>query len=233
MNNRRYTHLFFDLDRTLWDFEANSREVLYDLFHTHELDKLGIAGAGKWVREYETINAGYWEAHRSGKVGKDELRYNRFRDTFRVFGVRSEDLAEKIGDDYIRRTPQKTNLIPGAFEMLEELSEKYAVHLITNGFEDTQYIKLKGSGIDRFFGEVVTSDRAGQRKPHPGIFQFSLEVAKAEPEDSLMIGDDLEADIIGARKFGMDQVYFNPFGRRHREKVTYEVALLKEMQAFL
>ena len=103
------------------------------------------------------------------------------------------------------------------------------MHIITNGFEEVQFIKLEKSNLAQYFEEVITSENAGQKKPHPTIFDFALNLTGAKKEESLMIGDNLEADILGAQQFGIDQVYFNPEKASHQVSVTHEISDLKQL----
>lgn len=228
-----YSHIFFDLDRTLWDFETNSNETLYELNHTYKLKELGVDSIEKFIFEYLIINEQMWTRYRNGLVDKETLRYQRFHQTLLKFDIDNADLTRNLGNDYTSIAPLKTNLVPYTIELLEYLNGKYKLHIITNGFEEVQHVKMKHSGIDKYFSEVITSERAGYKKPDYKIFEFSINLAKGTRENSLMIGDSLEADILGAREFGIHQVYFNPDSLEHDEDITYEIKELKELMNIL
>lgn len=143
------------------------------------------------------------------------------------------DLAEKIGIEYLDISPTKTKLFEHTSEVLEYLKRKYRLFILSNGFTDVQHKKMKYSGILGFFEYVFTSEKTGTSKPFPGIFRYALDYVSATPQDSIMIGDELEIDIFGARDFGMDQVYFNPSGKPHKEKITFEITALDELMKIL
>ncbi len=228
----KYKHLFFDLDRTLWDFDRNSRDALADILQhygllDHSLD------AGSFYDTYNRINDRFWSQYRAGQIGKEFMRKERFVLALAAYGIHNEELAAKIGEDYIRLSPYKTSLIPHTVETLEYLHARYALYIITNGFDDVQFIKLNNSGLNGYFRKVFTSEQAQSNKPAREIFHLALSAVNARKEESLMIGDDMEVDILGASAFGMDQVYFNPDGRPHNEKPTFEIRNLRELQDIL
>lgn len=228
-----YRHIFFDLDRTLWDFDKNSRETLEEIFTNQQLGALGISSFEKFYSVYHEINAYHWENYRSGNLDKETLRYIRFYETLARFGIDDKERAIKIGNEYVEHSPQKTSLLPGTLETLAYLNEKYMLHIITNGFEEVQHIKMRSSGIAHFFQHIITSERAGHKKPTPEIFRFALKITGAKRKESLMIGDHLEIDCVGARQTGIDSVFFNPQRKPHSEKITYEITSLDELKNLL
>lgn len=228
MPSKRYIHLFFDLDRTLWDFETNARSAFQDIFKTHTLHYY-FNDFDTFLKAYHKHNERLWTAYRQGKIKKKVLRTKRFYLTLKEFGVDSEDLAKKIGDEYIALSPNKTALFPDAIEVLEYLNTKYQLYIITNGFNEVQFLKMDKAGLSPYFRKVFTSENAGFQKPHPGIFAYCLNSVNAKKADSIMIGDDPEADILGAKNFGLDQVYFNPGKKHSEENPTYEIEHLKQL----
>jgi len=229
-----YKHIFFDLDRTLWDFDKNSEETLLELYDEFDLNELTDVPAPQFVIEYQTINERLWADYRAGTIGKEELRSSRFKQAFDHIEIEDHGLADRFGEVYLSVCPLKTKLIDGADELLGELHEKYDLHLITNGFEETQHIKIKAAAIGHFFDEIITSEAAGARKPDPKIFELALNRSGAHLKDSLMIGDDHEADIQGAQRFGMDQVHYAPSEEEHASSnATYVVRDLNEIRNFL
>jgi len=229
MTPKEYRHLFFDLDHTLWDFERNSRDTLRDLFEELQLQSRGIADFGLFLERYEYHNKYCWMQYRNGRMDKEEVRVNRFIYALADFQIERKDLVYTLSDLYVQRSPDKLNLIEGAREVLEALRPAYRLHIITNGFEEVQFRKLRNTGLLPYFDKIITSERAGALKPSPRIFEFALERASAGRAESIYIGDNLEADMLGARNAGMDQVYFNPEARPHGEKVTYEIRSLSEL----
>ena len=203
-------HIFFDLDHTIWDFEKNSKQTLIEIIERRKLkDKYGFSGV-EFYNIYKDINEYYWTLYRQNKISKEELRVNRFYDALMTFDVDNLELASEMTEEYIEHSPLKTNLFPNAISTLEYLSDKYELHIITNGFDEVQYRKLSASKLDVYFKEIITSETVGVKKPDQLIFNYSLDVAKAKAHDSLMIGDSYEADILGAINANMRAVYFNP-----------------------
>ncbi len=230
---KKYTHLFFDLDHTLWDFENNSKEALQEIFERFSLIDLGIPSAASFISVYKDHNYWMWSSFGNGDVAKEQLRVKRFELTLAEFGVNHRILGEEMAESYIRLSPTKKNLIPQAIEVLDYLKSNYQMFIVTNGFPEVQWIKLKNSGLEDYFTEVYISEEVGHKKPHPGIFDFALNASDARKEFSLMIGDSLEADIIGARESGIDQVYFNPDKKQHQELITFEINSLEELKLIL
>lgn len=211
MHNRRYEQVFFDLDHTLWDFETNSRETLMDLYVELALQEKGIGSFDEFHRIYQHHNLVFWDRFRKGFIKRDELRWKRMWRTLLDFQIGDEVLARQMSERYLEILPTKRNLFHDTLDILDYLKGRaYPMHLITNGFENTQHAKIRNSGIGGYFTHVVTSEKAGIMKPHEGIFRYAMELSGATPEKSIMIGDTLDADISGAGNVGMDTAYFNP-----------------------
>ena len=203
-------HIFFDLDRTLWDFNQNSKCALEILFKkyiktTHEIK------FESFYKCYVKINEALWDKYRNNQIEKSDLRINRFRDTFLEFGIDDAILSNQFSDGYVELSPYQTILFPNVIFTLKELKRlNYKMHIITNGFEEVQYIKLKNSGLIGFFDTVVCSEEINSQKPSPKIFSHALKKANAELNKSIMIGDDYEADILGGEKSGFKVLHFVP-----------------------
>lgn len=226
----KYEHIFFDLDHTLWDFKTNSRNALEQLHEEFILLRSPKLKFNDFYYRYVEVNDHWWQQYRMGKVGKQDLRGGRFRDTLQHFGITDEVLTETLAHEYTARSPYQTTLFPGAIETLETLVERgHILHIITNGFEEVQHIKLSESKLRTYFDQVITSEMVKARKPEPQIFDHAFKLSGAKPSESLMIGDSLIADIRGAELAGMDQVYFNPEGNKHDYSPTYEIRELEEM----
>tara|TARA_B110000858_G_scaffold26375_1_gene27474 strand:+ start:4275 stop:4970 length:696 start_codon:yes stop_codon:yes gene_type:complete len=226
----KYKHLFFDWDHTLWDFEKNSEMSLRKLFIDLGLADLGLPEFSDFFRKYIVINELKWDMYRNGEIDKQGLRESRFKETFEHFGVSSPEIAWILETRYIQETPYQNHLIEDAREVLHVLKEKgYILHIITNGFQESQQIKFSESGLEPLFDVLLCSDQVGVNKPDAKIFRKALQMATAQRRESLMIGDNLIADCVGAREQGIDQVYFNPHKNSHREKVTFEISQLKEL----
>ncbi len=227
-----YRHLFFDLDRTLWDFETNSIQTFKIIFDIRQLDAV-FPNFDVFVQRYKYHNEKLWDLYRRGVITKAKLRNERFLLTLQEFGCNDTKLAETMGDDYVELSPQQTTLFPRTIETLSYLQPRYSMHIITNGFVEVQYKKLKNSGLEPFFDKVITSEAAKASKPKPEIFHLALSSTQAKKTESLMIGDDLQNDILGARKYGIDQVYFNPHHKPHQEAVTFEIAAISDLMNIL
>ncbi len=229
-----YKHLFFDLDHTLWDFESNSGITLQKLYVEFGLEARGIADFEAFRSTYEMHNERFWERFRKGFIHRDDLRWKRMWHTLLDFKIADNALSLKMSEQYLEMLPQQGKLMPYAIEVLDFCREKnYQLHMITNGFEVTQWQKMRTSGIDHYFGQVITSESSNSMKPMPAIFAYALQATGASVQESLMIGDALEADIKGAKDYGMDQVYFNPGRIPHQESPTYEIDCLSRLKQLL
>ena len=231
----KYKHLFFDLDHTLWDFEANSRQTLEELYDTYKLALKGVHDFDLFHKNYLIHNDKLWERYRNGQVKVDELRWKRMWLSLLDFKIADEPLAKEMGIHFLDLLPTRKVLFPDTFETLDYLTEKkYQLHLITNGFEKTQHSKLKYSGLDKYFIEVITSEGSNSLKPHKEIFDYAFQKTGARPEDSIMIGDTIEVDILGAVNAGIDQVHVNHLTKEpmlvNNILPTYTVYSLKELE---
>jgi putative hydrolase of the HAD superfamily len=230
---KNYTHIFFDLDHTIWDLERNASETISELLESYKLNEKISSSPPNFIGEYNKINDELWDQYRQGLIDRKTLRFERFRRVFLFFGLEDDKLAHEFGDAFLRESPLKPHLVPGAREVLDHLAENYTLHIITNGFAEAQEVKIRTSGIGHYFTHVINSESAGYNKPDVRIFEYSLALAGAEKEECIMIGDHLEVDIIGARKAGIDQIYYNPAGRKHEEEITHEVRHLNELIGIL
>lgn len=222
-------HLFFDLDRTLWDFEKNSETALTILYD--EL-KLGdhLRSFRSFHTKYKKVNGELWDQYSKGKLSKDVLRVKRFRDTLAHFDVKSDELSNALADGYISLSPHQTHLLPDALETLEKLkNDNFELHIITNGFLEVQHIKLDKSGLKPYFDVILCSEEVGKNKPARLVFDRALDLANAKSEESIMIGDSYEADIKGAENAGIRAILFDP-DRIHREGThKWHIHHLKEI----
>lgn len=203
-------HIFFDLDKTLWDFDTNSSLALKELYLKHDLSSHGIPSFEEMIDIYSKINHKLWAEYAKNNITKETLRTQRFNETFEYFGIYNYELAFRFGLDYVEVSPRKNTLYPHTIETLNYLKEKYQLHIITNGFEEVQYLKLQSSGILHYFKEIITSEKAGAKKPDKAIFEFALKITKAPPENSIMIGDDIDVDIKGALNSNLRAIHFLP-----------------------
>ncbi|RLD37743.1 MAG: noncanonical pyrimidine nucleotidase, YjjG family [Bacteroidetes bacterium] len=229
----KYKHLFIDLDRTLWDFDSNAIITLKEIFDANHLQEKGINSFDCFLTYYKAYNHSLWQKYRKGEIEKDFLSVERFNGSLKNFRINDLNLAKAIASEYIRISPTKTKLYPNAVEVIAKLSKKYKLHILTNGFSEVQFIKVENSGLAPYISTIITSEMAGAQKPDPKIFQYTLEKAGAKKEETLMIGDDLEADILGAKNVGLDQIYVNFEKKPHTEKPLHEVNSLLEILKIL
>lgn len=232
----QYKHLFFDLDHTLWDFEANSRQTLEELYQSLNLKEKGIHDFDLFHKNYLVHNDKLWDRYRNGYIKVDELRWKRMWLALLDFKIADEKLAREMGTIFLDLLPTRKLLFPYTIEILDYLTEKnYQLHLITNGFEKTQHGKLKSSGLDKYFIKVITSEGSNSLKPHKEIFDYAFRKTGASPAESIMIGDTIEVDILGAVNAGIDQVHVNHLTKEvelvNGKTPTYTVYSLKELES--
>jgi YjjG family noncanonical pyrimidine nucleotidase len=229
MFSSKITDIFFDLDHTLWDFDVNSELAFTTIF---KKDHPTIA-ISDFIEKYIPINQACWKLYQYDKITHDELRYNRLRQTFDALEYSvSDTLIEQIAQDYIELLPQNNCLFKGTIEVLEYLEKKYNLHIITNGFADVQYKKINNSNIAGFFKTITNSEMAGVKKPNPIIFEYALNLAKANKENSIMIGDCLEADVQGALNSGLEAIFFNDKKIKVEQNIK-QITHLLELKKYL
>lgn len=225
----KYKCIFFDLDHTLWDYEANSRETLIDLYHHFGLKTKGVDSMEDFYYKFKEVNEQLWLLYDSGKIDSQVIRKDRFRIILEAFHAYEEQLSDNLSHEYLHACPEKQNLIPEALDTLHYLSGRYNLAVITNGFEEIQNRKLTAGNLHHFFGHIITSQRAGHRKPAREIFEYALKVNNIRPHEAIMVGDNLITDIGGARNASIDTAFFNPERVTHDERVNYEIRTLGEL----
>lgn len=225
--------MFFDLDHTLWDFDKNAEETIVELYKTYRLADLGLLSADIFIETYTENNHKLWREYHLGNISKDELRATRFKKTFTELGIDEHKIPITFEEDYVRICPTKTNLFPNVHEVLGYLSEKYNLHLISNGFKESTEYKLKNTGIGDYFKNIIISEVVGVNKPDKAIFNHALGLANGVVDESIMIGDSIEADIRGAKSLGMDAIYFNPNNLEIPEDIKIHIKDLAELKHML
>jgi putative hydrolase of the HAD superfamily len=216
MKLKNISHIFFDLDHTLWDFDKNSGLTFEKIFGINGID----INLKEFLEVYEPINFQYWKMYREERIDKASLRFGRLNDAFTQLSMKVKTgMIHKLSEDYISYLCTFNHLFEGAIEILEYLSPNYQLHIITNGFKEVQQGKLNQSNIDHFFKTVTNSEMVGVKKPNPKIFNHALDIARANKENSIMIGDNLEADVMGALNIGLDAICFN----YHQEAISKEI----------
>ena len=203
------TQLFFDLDHTLWDYETNARATLLEMYHIFVLDRF-FRDETHFLKTFKEQNEKLWHRYNVGDIDKYEIRNNRFGYILNTVKNTDFNLAKELSNKFIIECPRKKALMPNAGKVLDKLSQDFELGIITNGFDDTQNIKLKYSEIDHYFKWVVTSESSGYRKPAKGIFDFTLDYSGGSLENIVIIGDNLQTDILGAKNAGWKSVWYNP-----------------------
>lgn len=227
----KYKHLFFDLDHTLWDFDANAKETLVEVYALFELENKGVIPFEDFYKLYKIHNEILWDRFHKGFITGEELKWKRMWRTLLEFKIADEELAKEMSARFLEILPTKKLLFPHTTEVLDYLKERnYELHLITNGFEKTQHTKLNNSGLNIYFNEVVTSESSNSVKPQKEIFHYALNKAGAALHHSIMLGDNLEADIQGAINVGMDNIFVNHINVSTTLKPTFTVTSLRELK---
>jgi len=225
----KISHIFFDLDHTLWDFDKNSALAFERVFDRYNIS----ISISEFLKIYEPINFDYWKLYREEKVNKLNLRRGRLKDSFKPFGLHfSENQLDVLADLYIEELPKDNHLFPNTNVLLLYLSKKYILHIITNGFKEVQHKKIYNSGIHNYFSSIITSEDAGVKKPNPLIFNMALQMNSINANQAIMIGDSFEADILGAEAVGMQTIFFN-----YRKEITssqnLQVSKLLDIKKYL
>ncbi len=227
----KYKHLFFDLDHTLWDFETNAHETMAELYEINKLAERGVTDFESFFAHYSHHNERLWDRYTKGFIKQEELRWKRMWLALLDFKIADEPLARKMAVEFLERLPYKKHLFPYAAEILNYLRDRgYELHLVTNGFDAVQLCKIQSCNIHHHFGEMITSECSNSLKPNKEIFDFALEKTGALREESIMIGDNLDADIRGGQNAGWDTIFVNHLRLETDVKPTYTIFHLKELE---
>ena len=223
-------HLFFDLDHTLWDFEKNSALAFEKIFKELNLN----IDSEKFMDIYNPINVAYWKLYEKNEIDQETLRISRVKDAFEALNYSlTLDEINIISNLFIEYLTSNNHLIEGTIETLEYLKDKYVLHIITNGFSIVQDVKLQKSNLDKYFVTITNSESAGHKKPHENIFKHALTSANASKIESIMIGDSIEADVLGALNFGIKAVYFNPTNEVFSNNEIIHIKKLTQLKTIL
>lgn len=221
-------HLFFDLDHTIWDYDRNSVEALNRLYAEFALEELGLAPKERFLAAFKQANLVVWDLFDENRVNSNSLRHKRLELVFESFNLPARQI-EGFHEGYYRYCGSGMHLIEGASDLLDKLSARYTLHIITNGFNDSQHHKLRNTGLDGYFKTVTTSESAQSKKPDAAFFDFALTRAGASKHNSLVIGDGLRTDVAGALNYGLPVIWFNPEGKETELKPNAEVRYLVEI----
>ncbi|SHG62208.1 YjjG family noncanonical pyrimidine nucleotidase [Flavobacterium johnsoniae] len=204
--NTNITDIFFDLDHTLWDFDKNS-QMAFDRIFKNNFEGIKIED---FIEKYLPINQECWRLYQNDQITHQELRYNRLKLSFDALDYSmTDENIDQISNDYIEFLTDNNYLFDGAIEVLEYLKPKYKLHIITNGFAHVQEKKINNASLGGYFTTITNSELAGVKKPNSIIFDYAVNLAQSSKENSIMIGDDFDADVNGALNAGMDAIFFN------------------------
>ncbi len=226
----KHTLFLLDLDDTLLDFKA-SEQLSFDA----TLRALGVdAVPDQLFTQYQAINMALWQAFETGAVSKDFLKVERFR---RTFAASKLDLdAEAASRLYLECLATKVVLIDGAQQLCETLAGMGEVGIITNGVEAIQHRRISAAGLHPSISFIATSEACGHAKPDGRFFDYTVKLARRfDAGETVMIGDRLDADIVGANSFGIESCWFNPGRLENRTAAvpTWEVKRLTDVEAVL
>ena len=223
-----YKYIFLDLDDTIWDFHANTKLTLNEIYETRNLGEY-FDSFEQYFSIYSKRNLELWDLYGRGEVTKDALSLERFLHPLREVGLEDEKLALKIGQEYLDLMPSRTTLVPHAIELLDYLAPKYPLTIVSNGFIEVQYRNLKNCQLEHYFSHVVLSEEAGALKPDKRIYEYALQLNGATASETIMIGDSYDADIYGAQNAGIDQIYFRYSKKQTNQPATFTVDSLQEI----
>lgn len=230
---QRYKNLFIDLDDTIYDFSSASREAFMETYELLHYDRF-FDSFNHYYSIYEPYNLELWHIYGEGKITKEELNKRRYSYPLEVVGIKDQELADTFCREALGRIPTKNRLIDGAIELLEYLRPKYNMYILSNGFKELQSHKMRTAGIDKYFDALILSEDIGVNKPNRELYEYALEKTGSKLEESIMIGDMFETDIVGAANIGMEQIYFNPKKKEsHTFAPTYMVTELLQIKDIL
>ncbi|MEI6556001.1 MAG: YjjG family noncanonical pyrimidine nucleotidase [Paludibacter sp.] len=227
-----YKYVFLDLDDTIWDFHVNAKSSLQEIYDNKNFDK-HFDSFDQYFEIYAKRNLELWDQYGKGEITKDALSLERFLHPLRQVGVHDEGLALIMGKEYLDLLPTRSALVPNALKILDYLAPKYQLTIVSNGFIEVQYLKLKKCGLEHYFSHVVLSEEAGALKPDKKIFEHALQLNGAKASETIMIGDSYEADIIGAQNAGIDQIYFRYSQSQAKQPATFIIDRLDEIFSIL
>ncbi len=228
-----YKSIFIDLDDTLWNFKANANDTFQEMYNKYGFERY-FDSFDHFYGLYQKRNSELWIEYGDGRISKEELNRQRFLFPLEAVGVPDEMLAKKYSDDFFSVIPTKSGLIPYAKEALDYLSSKYRLFILSNGFRELQFQKMRSSGIFHYFEKVILSEDIHVHKPYPEIFNFALSSTQSQLEESLMIGDSWDADIVGAKGIGMHQMFYNNIHKdEYYFQPTYLINSLSEIPLFI
>ena len=236
MKMAKYTDLFIDYDDTLYDTYGNAVIALKETFELFHLERY-FPDPQVFYDEYWKTNIGLWTQYSKGEITRDTLILERFRRPLSV-GMGEDATKEKcleISDRFLDLCASKPGVVSGAHELMQYLQRRgYRMHMCSNGFHEVQYKKLEASHMRNYFHTIILSEDAGANKPSRLFFDYAFKITGASPATTLMIGDNLQTDIMGAQGAGLDTIFYNRFPEHEKSQIaTYSVTRLKDIMQIL
>ena len=232
---KQYKDLFLDFDDTLYDTYGNAVIALRETFDDFHLEQY-FNDPQVFYDAYWAANIDLWSRYSKGEITRDFLIVERFRRPLSVGdGLPvTEKLCLEMSDVFLDHCSNKPGVVEGAHELMDYLKQKgYRMHMTSNGFHEVQYKKLAACGLKDYFDTIILSEDAGVNKPSPQYFDYAFKVSGAHKETTLMIGDNLQTDIMGANNVGIDTILFNRWNVEPSPIPTHTVMTLKEIKEIL
>lgn len=240
---KQYTDLFIDFDDTLYDTHGNAVIALHELFDALHLERW-FPDAGVFYDRYWEANIDLWTRYSRGEITRDYLIVERFRRPLLASEIYKAEansslstshFSLQMSDLFLDFCSSKPGLVEGARELMDYLkSQGYRLHMCSNGFHEVQYKKLRACGLHDHFDTIVLSEDAGANKPSAQFFDYAVSRSKAQKATTLMIGDNFQTDILGAKRYGLAVAYFNRYpDYPAAEPVDYEVTQLRQLMDIL
>lgn len=224
---KRYDAILFDVDDTLLDFKQSEHMALQQL-----LASFNVRMTDELKQQYVTINHDLWRAFERGEIMKEEVLIGRHTKLFDLLGMKIDGAA--VEQRYREHLHTGVHIIDGALELVQTLSEKYPLYIVTNGVTETQLKRLEASGLLPYFKDVFVSEATGSQKPMKPFFDYVFDrVPNVSPDRGLIVGDSLTADIAGGRMYGLDTCWYNPHEIAATVETTYEIQDLNELKSIL
>ena len=230
-----YNDLFIDFDDTLYDTYGNAVIALRETFEAFQLERW-FADPQVFYDAYWAANIDLWSRYSRGEITRPFLIVERFRRPLSVGdGLPvTESLCLEMSDRFLEFCSSKPGVVEGAHELMDYLRQRgYRMHMTSNGFHEVQYKKLAACGLRDYFDTIILSEDAGVNKPSPQYFDYALKVSGARRETTLMIGDNLNTDIVGAHNAGLDTILFNRWGVEPSDVPTHTVNRLLDIKTIL
>lgn len=223
----KYQTIFFDADQTLLDFEDAEHQALDRTF-----DEYGLSLNEETHLLYQKINRSLWDNFEKNLITKEDLLKARFAKLFESLSISGIDPIQ-FNKSYLYNLGFGCKTLPGAVELCKTLHQKgFRLYLLTNGVSQTQHRRLNGTELLPYFEDVFVSEETGFQKPLKGYFDYVFaHIENFDPKQTLMVGDSLSSDILGAYNAGLDSCWFNPNKKPAPEfpPITYTITDLQQL----